>query len=49
MLPELRREKSITTDLERASQIETEIALYENELGIIEERLEKWYSEKNML
>lgn len=49
VLPELRREKSVTTDLERESQIETEIALYENELGIIEERLEKWYSEKNAL
>lgn len=49
VLPELRREKSVTTDLERESQIETEIALYENELGIIEERLEKWYSEKNVL
>ena len=49
VLPELRREKSVTTDLERESQIETEIALYENELDIIEERLEKWYSEKNVL
>lgn len=49
VLPELRREKSVTTDLERESQIETEIVLYENELGIIEERLEKWYSEKNVL
>ena len=49
VLPELRREKSVTTDLERESQIENEIALYENELGSIEERLEKWYSEKNVL
>lgn len=47
MLPELRREKSVTTDLERESQLEEEISEYENELFIIEEKLERWHEEKN--
>ncbi|MBQ9909788.1 MAG: hypothetical protein IJM48_08335 [Treponema sp.] len=48
MLPELRREKSVTTDLERESQLEEEISEYENELFIIEEKLERWHEEKNL-
>ena len=48
MLPELRREKSVTTDLERESKLEEEISEYENELFIIEEKLERWHEEKNL-
>ena len=49
VMPELKREKSVTTDLERESQIEKEISIYENELTDIEGKLEKWNSEKKMV
>lgn len=46
VLPELKREKSVTMDLERESQLENEISEYENELFIIEEKLDRWAEEK---
>lgn len=49
VMPELKREKSVTTDLERESQLEKEISIYENELTDIEGKLEKWISEKKMV
>lgn len=48
VLPELRREKSVITELERESQLEKEISDYENELRLIEEKLEKWKEEKKL-
>lgn len=48
ILPELKREKSVTTDLERESQIDVQITEYENELFIIEEKLERWNEEKSL-
>ena len=48
VLPELNREKSVTTDLERESQIDVQITEYENELFIIEEKLDRWHEEKKL-
>jgi hypothetical protein len=48
ILPLLRREKSVTTELEHETQLEKEISNYENELILIEEKLEKWNEEKKM-
>lgn len=48
VLPELKREKSVTMDLERESQIEKEISEYENELFIIEEKLDRWNEDKKV-
>ena len=48
VIPALKREKSVTSDLEREAQIENEIWGYENELCTIEEKLENWNKEKNL-
>lgn len=47
LIPDLRRERSITTDLEKESALDREIEDCEKELVLIEEKLEKWAEKKS--
>ena len=49
VLPDLRREKSVTTDLELEEKLNSQISEYENELAEINERLEKWNDDRSSL
>ncbi len=49
VLPDLRREKSVTTDLELEEKLNLQISEYENELAEINERLEKWNDDRSSL
>ncbi len=49
VLPDLRREKSVTTDLELEEKLNLQISDYENELASIDERLEKWNDDRSSL
>ena len=49
VLPDLRREKSVTTDFEKEEKLGGQILEYENELSEINDKLENWNHDKSSL
>ena len=49
LLPELKREKSVTTDLELEEKLNSQISEYEKELETINEKLEKWNDDRSRI